>query len=85
MINVAKNYGRLASCPVCRTKESDTQEHIFNCIILKLSSKLLYNMNNIDYSDIFSNNLPKLIQIAKIGEDILQKRKKILTTDDIPN
>ena len=81
MINVGKNYGRSNPCPLCKTNELDTQQHLFDCILLKLSSPLLYSMNKLSYNDIFSSDLQKLIKIAKICEEIYQKRKHLLIND----
>ena len=80
MINVGKNYEKITPYPLCKIYEYDTQQHLFNYIILKLSSPLLYNMN-VNYEDIFSSDLKKLTQIAKICEDVYQKRKWLLLRD----
>ena len=57
MINVGKNYGKLISCPLCKINEQDTQEHFFNCLILRLWCPLLYNLQNLNYEDVFSGDL----------------------------
>ena len=35
MVHVGKNYGKKVKCPLCK-KEDDTQEHLFECVILKI-------------------------------------------------
>ena len=65
MIRVGHNYGRKVSCPICQTNESDTQEHMFNCVVLKLLSSELYHMIDLKYADIYSSNPQKLDKISK--------------------
>ena len=60
-------------------KEDDTQEHLFKCIILKLSCPEIYNVQEVSYEDIFSSNQMKLIKMAKICENLIRKREELLS------
>ena len=78
MIPVGFNYGKKVPCPLCKSVEGDSQQHLFNCLILKLSNSELFNNQNIKYEDIFSLNLQKLINVAKICESIARKRAELI-------
>ena len=79
MIKVGKNYGRKVTCPLCKSDNLDTQEHLFNCVVIKLSSPELFNNIDIKYEDIFSLNLQKLIKAAEICESVARKRAELNT------
>ena len=79
MIKVGYNYGRKLHCPVCKLDIGDTQEHMFNCVIMKIACKELYNSNDEKHEDIYSLKLQKLINISKICESIARKREEILS------
>ena len=76
MLNVLHNYGNKAVCPLC-TKEDDTQEHILNCLAIKLNSSQVFHMNDENYEDIFSLSLNKLIKIARICESAARTRERL--------
>ena len=78
MINVGHNYGKKISCPVCKLEENDTQEHLFNCFVIKMTSKELYSMTECEYQDIFSLDLKKLIKVSKICESVARKREELV-------
>ena len=78
MINVGSNYGRNEQCPLCKLNETYTQQHLFNCMMIKLKSVELYNMCDEKYEDIFSSNLEKLIKVSKICTSIEKIRKEIV-------
>ena len=78
MIRVGHNYGRKVSCPICQTNESDSQEHMFNCVVMKLLSSELYHMIDLKYTDIYSSNLQTLDKISKICESVTRKRESYL-------
>ena len=79
MIQVGYNYGRKVTCPLCKTDAGDTQEHLFTCVIIKLSSPDLYKSINIKYEDIFSLDQQKLIKVAKICESVSRKRAELIS------
>ena len=79
MINVGHNYGRKIPCPICKLNIGDTQNHMFNCIIMKISCKELYNNIETKYEDIFSQNLQKLLDISKLCESLARKRNEIVS------
>lgn len=57
---------------ICFSDEGDSQQHMFNCVVLKISN------SNIKYEDIFSLDLQKLISVAKLCESIARKRAELL-------
>ena len=79
MIKVGKNYGRKVTCPLCNSDNLDTQEHLFNCVVIKLSSPELFNNIVIKYEDILSLTLQKLIKAAEICESVARKRAELNT------
>ena len=79
MTPVGYNYGRKVSCPICKTDAGDTQEHLFNCIILKISCPELYRIQDIKYEDIYSQSLQKLVKVAKICESVARKRAQLVS------
>ena len=78
MVRVGHNYGRKVSCPICQTNASDTQEHMFNCVVLKLLSSDLYHMIDLNYKDIYSTDTEKLDKISRICESVTRKRESYL-------
>ena len=77
MTNVGHNFGRKVACPLCNSGNDD-QEHLFNCIIIKLNNANLYKSTEEKYEDIYSMNSDKLINIARLCESIIRTRE-ILT------
>ena len=69
MVKVGHNYGKETKCPLCKL-DNDTQEHIFDCIIMKIQCSDLFNSQGEKYEDIFSLNDTKLENIAKLCESI---------------
>ena len=78
MVKVGHNYGKRTKCPLCKLKD-DTQEHLFQCVVLKLNCSELYNAQDEKYQDIFSMNQDTVIKVAKICESIVRKREEILS------
>ena len=78
MTNVGHNYGRKSLCPLCKLGD-DTQQHMFNCIIMKLSSRELFTNMETKYEDIYSLNLSKLIKVSIICESLARKRREIMS------
>ena len=79
MITVGYNFGRKVHCPLCKSDIGDTQEHMLNCVIMKIACQQLYNINDEKPEDIYSLKLQKLINISKICESIARKREEILS------
>ena len=82
MVNVSYNYGGTKTCKLCNINEMDTQEHIFNCIIMKLKCKELFNMIDANYDDIFTSDIRKQTKIAKICQSVLRTRELLLQEID---
>ena len=78
MVNVGHNYGNKTSCKICNLEEDDSQEHIFDCIVLKIKCPELFNMTDEKYDDIFSQNVQKLIKVAKVCESAIKLREILL-------
>ena len=78
MITVGYNYGRKMTCPLCHTNQEDTQKHLFNCVIIKITNYDLFHSSSTKYEDIFSLNLQKLIGVAKLCESVARKRAELI-------
>ena len=76
MTNVGYNYGNKVKCHLCHLEE-DEQDHLFQCIIIKLSNEDLYKIRDEKYEDIFSMDIEKLTNISKICESVLRSRIKL--------
>ena len=80
MLDVSANYpSKSASkfCPLCRDEEIlDTQEHLFSCI--NVISKHQIMRNTPKYSDIFGDDVEKMVDIATIMKEKCRRRKDIL-------
>ena len=81
--NFSSKYKDNLSCPVCLVKsESDDQQHILNCNILKknLRTKITAN-NRVAYSDIFGDVMKQkevtflFMQLLTIREELLDKKE----------
>ena len=81
MLNVSHNYGQKIQCPLCKIEEDD-QEHLLNCIIIKLASPEILNNIDIKYTDVFSDNLDKLNEVSKLLEVALRRRTEILSYEN---
>ena len=77
MIKVACNYGNKTVCPLCISNEEDTQEHLFNCLAIKLNSSQVFHIIDEKYEDIFSSNIEKLIKVSKICESAARTRERL--------
>ena len=82
MIKVGYNYGNKISCPLCLSKQGDTQEHLFQCVSIKLNSSKIFHMINEKYEDIFSLNIEKLSKISRLCENAWMTREKLLAKED---
>ena len=79
MLNVKKNFGSSSPCPFCQLHEDD-QSHLLECVYIKLSSPVLQeNKNKCKYSDIFSNDVNKMNDVAELLLQALRAREKLLT------
>ena len=67
------------ACPLCKSDLGDSQEHMYNCIIMKISCRELFRSTEAKYDDIFSNNINKLIEISKICESLARKRSELIS------
>ena len=85
MLDVSANYpSKSASkfCPLCRDEESlDTQEHLFSCINVISEHKLIRNIPM--YSDIFGEDVDKMVEVATIMKENFRRRKDILKKKSI--
>ena len=76
MTSVGYNFGNKIVCPLCHIGRDD-QEHFFDCIIMKINSKIIYNITDEKYEDIYSMNIEKLINISKVCESAIRTRYKL--------
>ena len=79
MFKVGHNYGNKIKCPLCKM-ENDTQEHMFDCVIMKIHCINLYSKKDENHEDIFSLNTKKLEDITKICESISRTHELLLCT-----
>ena len=56
----------------------DRQNHLMECVIIKVSSKKVFNNEKAKYEDIFGHNVTKIKQIVEIMEDALRCRELLL-------
>ena len=74
MIKVDHNYGKKNTCKIC-TIGPDDQIHLTKCLFLRLKCP---DIQTIDYSDIFSDNIDKLNKVAIAFEKVLREREIFL-------
>ena len=77
MLNVQSNYGKHTPCPLCKMEE-DSQQHLLECLIIKINNPDILNNVNSIYEDIYSNNIDKQNNITKLIEMAINSRKIIL-------
>ena len=85
MVNVSKNFGGTKTCKFCNMNEMDNQEHMFNCVMMKTRCKELYNMIDVKYNDIFTNDIVKLTKLAKVCQSLIRTREILLQEIDDDN
>ena len=78
MINVQHNFGQNNKCPLYKL-EDDKQEHLLECVIIKIASPEILNKTDAEFNDIYSDNIEKQIKISKLLYIAIRKRKAILT------
>ena len=77
MLNVAFNYGNKSKCPLCKIGDDD-QQHLIDCIVIKLNSNEICNNMDIKYEDIYTGNVEKQNKIIQLLEIAIRKRDEIL-------
>ena len=77
MVNVGYNFGNKTLCPLCKNGNDD-QEHLFECVMIKINCEQLYRSIEETYEDIFSMNTEKLIKISSLCESVTKTREKLL-------
>ena len=80
MLDVSANYSSKSAskfCPLCRDEESlDTQEHLLSCINVISKHQIMRNIPM--YSDIFGDDVEKMVDIATIMKENFRRRIDIL-------
>ena len=76
MAPVSSNFGdKNKVCPACFLSPDD-QKHLIDCVVIKCANKaVLFNQASSQYMDIFSENLNKMKEAAKIFSSALKTRK----------
>ena len=54
------------------------QQHITDCLVMKLQCKEAFENKEVLYSDIFSNNIEKMNSIISLIDIALRKREQLL-------
>ena len=81
MINVKSNYPskyETLTCDSCKIYKCD-QKHLLNCEALKIGNK-----NYPEYKELFGTNIGKIIQIAKIMKEHLDRKTEALNGPSAP-
>ena len=77
--NFRNNYKNTNTlCPLCE-KENDDQEHVFVCEkIVQQYGRHIFNK----YTDIFSDDIDTLFNVAIILKDLVDVREQLLSSDE---
>ena len=81
MLNIGDNMGRKDDlCPLCYT-EKDTQNHLLECPIINLHIDYSENteLKQVNYEDIFSNNIEKITDACTLMRKIFRMREVLLS------
>ena len=76
MLNVSYNYELKIKCRLCHLGEDD-QEHLLECLIIKIECPEILHNTNVKHSDIYSSKIDKQIEITKLLEMAIRKRDRI--------
>ena len=76
MINVGKNFGSEKLCPLCKL-ESDSQEHMINCFVIKMKSSEVFHSNQ-TYHQIFNLTSKNLASVAELCEQAVRTREILM-------
>ena len=79
MLPVGFNFGKKVNCPLCRISE-DTDKHLLNCPITKLSCPILIENTQYVFEDIYSTDSIRLANVSKLIESALRTREELLQT-----
>ena len=74
MLPVSFNYGGKKSCIFCELSD-DTDRHLIECVVLKMSCPIIMENTDAIYDDIFSSNMAKVSKIAKVLSSALRTRE----------
>ena len=77
MISTLDNFGITAPCKLCKL-DTDTINHVLNCILLKLEVPELLNNQEISTKDAFQSNIDKMKTLAGVFEKAWRKREELL-------
>ena len=72
--NFSNKYGKNAKCKL-GCEESDTQSHLLSCQHLA-GNDLLHSEDNVNYDDLFSNQVEDKLIVAAVLETKYRLRKK---------
>ena len=75
MVNVGHNFGQKIRCKIC-SFGNDDQENLMQCLMLKVRNLDL--LQDLNYNDIYNNDIKKQENIAKILEKSFRIREEIL-------
>ena len=77
MVHVNHNYGVKSLCKICN-QGPDDQDHLTQCLFLKLKVPEILNLKENEYMDIFGENCTKMKHLAEIFESILRQREILI-------
>ena len=77
MFKVANNYGNKTNCPQCKIDE-DSQKHLIECVIIKITCNDILNNDSMKYEDIYSDNTTKQNEMIKLIKIAIIKREEII-------
>ena len=85
MVDVKINFKNKYStanlrCRLCHG-EDESQEHLLDCNVLILNCLELYNDSDVQYEDIFSENVAKMLSAVRLFSKVLKTRDTLLENE----
>ena len=74
LLNLGFNMGQKIPCFACGL-ENDENQHVLNCVILKLSCPELMSNRSISFEDVYSTDLRKVKEVAKLLKVSMRARE----------
>ena len=65
MLNVSYNFGQHIKCFMCQL-EDDKENHLLECIIIKMSNPKIIENSEATFEDVFSTDMAKVSKISRL-------------------
>ena len=79
MLPVGYNFGQKIPCFACEISE-DTDRHLLQCVVLKMSCNDLIENTEYVYDDIFGMDMLKVAKVATLLKSALRTREILRNT-----